>query len=429
MRLNRKVVLIGMLTLVISVSYSLLDSLLEPIFKQYINASFGDWKTKSVTMLILAGIVVLGYTLIENLHSKSSTTTADWSGEKEAYKKRIEQLEQDKEILQKRTKQLEETNKQLKELQDLFYVLVRHGRVSVSDITRKWEEKYGKDSAFIVYEKGKGFNLKRRDSSKKKYLLETLPKRYGIELSDESKSTIWKHLQGVLVNKSPFSEFLEKEYGMFSAPLFKSSPPEPFHLIVFPKELRISTKDLARVFQEEYLKYASKLKKKLKAELNRIMLNLPNGQEKEVIQAIIKDFEQWNPSEGILIILPFSSAEIPFGKFSEEALSLLEKYHPNSLETIKEELTKTILKNLTLSAFLEYAKLPFHKIKELEEHEDEIKAKLGIKRWGELFNVDPRLIQNVFSQYNVTEEELNQILNAVEKITEIIERPDRIIRR
>ncbi|WP_258083575.1 hypothetical protein [Thermococcus thermotolerans] len=381
-----------------------------------------------VSALIIFVTFVLLFGLYYLFEQSSETSNQTWLNEKERYEKQIKQLEQDKETLQKRAKHLEKLNEQLKELQELFYILVRYGKVSVSDITKRWEKKYGKDSAFIVYEKGRGFNLK-RDTKKRGYLLEKLPKAQGIELSDENKSTIWRLLQDVLMNKSPFSEFLKEEYGRFSAPLFKSSPPEPFHLIVFPQELRISPKDLARVFQEEYLNYANKLKKKLKAELNRIMLNLPNSQEKEVIQAIIKDFEQWDPAEGVLIVFPFSAAEIPFGKFSEEALSLLEKYHPRSLETIKEELTKTILRNLTLSAFLEYAKLPPHKIQELEEHEDEIKAKLGIKQWGELFKVAPNLIQDVFSQYNITEEELERILNAVERITEITERPDRIIRR
>ena len=110
-------------------------------------------------------------------------------------------------------------------------------------------------------------------------------------------------------------------------------------------------------------------------------------------------------------------------------MELLEKYHPQSLEVIKEGLTETILKNLTLSAFLEYAGIPYEKIQYLENHEEELKAKLSIKTWGELFKIDLNRIQEVFSQYDINEEELEQILNAVERITEIIERPDRILRR
>lgn len=381
-------------------------------------------------MSVLAVIAISGHVIVEMLQSKRSITPQEWSKEKEEfYKKQIKQLKQDKETLQKRAENLEKTNEQLKELQNLFYILVHHGKVSVSDITRRWEEKYGKDSAFVVYEKGRGFNLKKNDNSKKKYLLEKLPKRHNIELTDEDKNTLWKLLQDVLMDKSPFSEFLNEEYSKFSAPLFESSPPEPFHLIVLPKELRISPKDLAKILQDEYLTYANKLKGMLKNKLNNLIQNLPDTPERKVIELIISDIDKWNPSRGVLLIFPFSAAEIPFGKFSEDSLILLERYHPHSLEMIKEGLTETILRNLTLSAFLEYAELQPHKIQELEDHEEGIKAKLGIKQWGELFKVNQDLIREVFSQYNVTEEELERILNAVEKITEIIERPDRIMRR
>ncbi|GEM_PF-2261293 len=427
--IDKKAILIAVVMFIVSLSYNALTFLFGEVFRDYLKVNLNDKAIMFVAMSFLAIIAIGGYALVEKVQSKGRITPQEWSKEKEEfYKKQIERLEQDKKTLQKRADHLETINKQLKELQTLFYILVRHGKVSVSDITRKWEEKYGKDFAFVVYEKGRGFNLKKNDSSKKKYLLEKLPKRYNLELSDEDRHVIWKLLQNVLLEKSPFSEFLNLEYGNFSAPLFKSNPPEPFHLIVFPKELRISPKDLARVLQEEYLRYANNLKETLKIKLNELIRNLPENSKRYALKLIIDDIDNWNPAEGVLVISPLSTTEIPLGKFSKDSLVLLERYHPNSLEIIKEGLTETILRNLTLSAFLEYAGIHPYKIQELEDHEKEIRTKLGIKQWGELFKVDQDKIKEVFSQYSITEEELEQILNAVEKITEIIERPDRIIK-
>lgn len=333
-----------------------------------------------------------------------------------------------KKYRQTRENQVEETSNEsekklthLEELQKLFYILLKYGKVSVGEIMKIWKETHGGDSAFIVYEKSSKFKLKLTD-------LGDAFKSLNIDKKDERRKKIRSKLRNVLPEKSPFSMFVSEKYRKYAAPLFVYRL-SPFYLMVFPENQRRDINQLSEKLLSEYLKYAENFKRELADKLSKIHGESLDEVERKVVEYLLHNVEQWDPTEAILVVIPFSEVNIPLGKFSKDALSLLEKYHPNSLETIKEELTKTILKNLTLSAFLEYAKLPFHKIKALEEHEDEIKAKLGIKRWGELFNIDPSLIQNVFSQYNVTEEELKQILNAVEKITEIIERPDRIIRK
>jgi len=308
----------------------------------------------------------------------------------------------------------------LEELQELFYILMKYGRVSVGEIMDVWKKTYGKDSAFIVYEKSSKFKLKLND-------LGDIFEALNIKEKDKKKE-IRAKLKGILPEKSPFSMFIAERYQEHSAPLFAYRL-SPFYLIVFSKKQREHANELSKQLLSEYLSYAEEFKSVLKARLSQIYASSSSKYERKVLEYLLNNADQWNPTEAVLIVIPFSEANIPLGKFRKEALSLLEKYHPNSLETIKEALTKTILRNLTLSPFLEYAKIPPHKIEELEDHEEEIKAKLGIKQWGELFKVNQDLIREVFSQYNITEEELEQILNAVEKITEIIERPDRIMRR
>ncbi len=322
-------------------------------------------------------------------------------------------LTSDTETSQKKTEDLEE-------LQKLFYILLKYGRVSVGEIMGIWKKTYGGDSAFIVYEKSSKFKLKLND-------LGDIFEALDIKEKDKKKE-IRAKLKGILPEKSPFSMFIAEEYTEHSAPLFAYYL-SPFYLLVFPKDHKQHSNELSKRLLSGYLNYAKNFKNVLKTRLEKLHAESDGKEEKEVLSHLLNNLQEWNPAEAILIVTPFSAVDIPLGRFHKRALNLLEKYHPRSLETIKEELTKTILRNLTLSPFLEYAGIHPHKIHELEDHEEEIKAKLGIKQWGELFKVDLDLIQDVFSQYNITEEELEQILNAVEKITEIIERPDRIMRR
>lgn len=308
----------------------------------------------------------------------------------------------------------------LEELQKLFYILLKYGRVSVGEIMGIWKKTYGGDSAFIVYEKSSKFKLKLND-------LGDIFEALDIKEKDKKKE-IRAKLKGVLPEKSPFSMFIAEEYKEHSAPLFAYRL-SPFYLLVFPKDHKQRSNELSKRLLSEYLNYAKNFKKVLKTRLEKIHAESDGEEAKEVLSSLLDNLQEWNPAEAILIVTSFSAVDIPLGRLHKRALNLLEKYHPRSLETIKEELTKTILKHLTLSPFLEYAGIHPYKLHELEDHEEEIKAKLGIKQWGDLFKVNQDLIREVFSQYNVTEEELERILNAVEKVTEIIERPDRIIRR
>ncbi len=307
------------------------------------------------------------------------------------------------------------------ELQKLFYILLKYGKVSVGEIMEIWKKTHGGDSAFIVYEKSSKFKLKLTD-------LGDVFNSLNIDKKDKRRKKIRSKLRNVLPEKSPFSMFILEKYSEYSAPLFVYRL-SPFYIMVFPENQRKDINQLSEQLLSEYLKYAKNFKQELEDKLSRIHGESLDEVERKVVEYLLHNVKKWDPTEAILIVIPFSEANIPLGKFSKDALSLLEKYHPHSLETIKEELTQTILKNLTLSAFLEYAGLHPYKIRELEDHEDEIKAKLGIKRWGELFKINHDLIRRTFSKYNVTEEEVEQILNAVEKITEIIERPDRIVLR
>lgn len=313
---------------------------------------------------------------------------------------------------QKKTKDLEE-------LQKLFYILLKYGKVSVGEIMGIWKKTYGGDSAFIVYEKSSKFKLKLSD-------LADIFEALNIKEKDKKKE-IRAKLKGILPEKSPFSMFIAEEYKKHSAPLF-SYHLSPFYLLVFPKGHKQHSNELSKCLLSGYLDYAKNFKNILSTRLEKLYTESNDKEERAVLSHLLNNLQEWNPTEAILVVTPFSAVDIPLGRFHKRALDLLEKYHPHSLETIKEELTRTILKNLTLSAFLEYAGIHPYKIQELEDHEKEIRTKLRIKQWGELFKVDQDKIKEVFSRYNITEEELGQILNAVGKITEIIERPDRIIK-